>query len=229
MSRPEGEELPGGRPAHPPIRTRGRYGRYLGLLGVVVLLSVLVNAIVNRPTGASGLKPGTAMPPFAVPLALGGLAGDADVATHANDGEAGRVPACRERGSRILNICQLYEQGPVVLALFIDEGSCQAVLGQMQQLLAQFPSVRFAAVSIKGETAQLRRLINGERLSFPVGIDRDGAVAALYKVSACPQVNFSYAGGTIAQHALLGAPSTATLRSRLQALSAAAAARGKQG
>jgi len=213
-------------PPLPRIRSP-RYGRYVGLLGLVILLSLLFNAIVSRPTGASGLSPGTAMPPFAVPLALGGLPGDADIATHANDGEAGRVPACSERGSRIMNICALYEQGPVVLAMFIDSGSCERVLGEMQRLVAEYPAVRFAALSIKGETAQLARLIRRQGITFPVGIDRDGAVAALYKVSTCPQVDFAYPGGRIAQRALLDTPTAAALRARVAGLSAAAARRDR--
>ena len=60
------------------------------------------------------------------------------------------MPACEVRGPQILNICQLYERGPVVLALFVDAGSCADVLGDMQALAPSFPEVRFAAVAIKG-------------------------------------------------------------------------------
>ena len=59
-----------------------------------------------------------------MPLALGELNGEANIATHADEGEEGKRPACSVRGAGILNICELYEQGPVVLALFIDAGSC---------------------------------------------------------------------------------------------------------
>ena len=94
-----------------------------------------------------------------MPLALGSLQGDADIATRADQGGAGLVPACAERGAQILNICQLYERGPVVLALFLDAGSCTKVLDELQQLVPSFPGVRFAAVSVKGERAALRRLV----------------------------------------------------------------------
>ena len=63
------------------------------------------------------------------------------------------MPACAERGARILNVCQLYEQGPVVLALFVDAGSCPAVLSEMQALAPAFPGVRFAAVAIRATAA----------------------------------------------------------------------------
>ena len=72
--------------------------------------------------------------------------GDADIATHANDGEAGKRPACAVRGTGILNICELYEEGPVVLALFVNEGSCAKVLNDLQAL-APSPPFRCASIA----------------------------------------------------------------------------------
>lgn len=205
------------RPPGPP-----RYGRYVGLLAILILALITINTIVTKPNGASGIAPGHAMPPFAVPLATGSLHGDADVATRANEGAAGRKPACDVRGAQVLNICQLYEEGPTVLVLFVDAGSCADVLGQLQTLMASYPGLRFAAVAIKGERASLRRLIRARRLTMPVGVDEDGALAALYKVASCPQVTFAAKGGTVQSKALLHTPDEATLRARLNALQAGA-------
>jgi hypothetical protein len=198
------------------------YGRYVGLLAVVILILITINTVLTKPNGDTGVPPGVKIPPFAVPLALGKLPGDADVATTAHEGAAGNVPACRERGDEILNICELYEHRPVVLALFIDSESCPNVLGDMQQLLASFPGVRFAAVAIKGGTGGVRKLIRAKQLTFPVGLDRDGALAALYKLATCPQVSFILPGGVVQSKALLSRPSRATLRARVEALVQAA-------
>jgi hypothetical protein len=206
--------------------SRPRYARYAGVLGVVLLVAIFVNSLFVHRTDVTGIAPGQRLAPFAVPLALGSLTGDADIATHANQGSDGRVPACAERGAQILNVCQLYEQGPVVLALFIDAGSCTTVLGEMQTLAAEFPSVHFAAIAIRGERAQLRRLVHTQGLTLPVGLDSDGAVAALYKVFSCPQVNFAYPGGVVQSKALLVNPSLADLRARVNELAAASRARG---
>ncbi len=214
MSRPE------------PARRAPRYGGYVGLLAVVILVLITINTIVTKPNGVRGLAPGEQMPPFAVPLALGSLKGDADTARHADEGAAGRVAACQERGAQILNICQLYEGAPVVLALFVDSGSCSDVLGDMQALSSSFPGVRFAAVAIKNGRAQVRRLIRSRGLTLPVGLDSDGALAALYKVATCPQVTLAYPGGEVQSRALLSRPSRATLRTRVAELVAAARARG---
>jgi hypothetical protein len=208
--------------------SRPRYARYAGVLGVVLVVAIFVNSLFVQRTDVAGIAPGQRLAPFAVPLALGNLNGDADIATHANQGSDGRVPACAERGSQILNVCQLYEQGPVVLALFIDAGSCTTVLGEMQALAAEFPHVRFAAIAIRGERAQVRRLVRTLRLTLPVGLDNDGAVAALYKVFTCPQVNFAYPGGVVESKALLGNPTLAALRARVSELAAASRARERR-
>jgi hypothetical protein len=206
--------------------TDRRNGRWVGLVVVLVVLAAVVNASVSKTAGVEGIAPGSEVPPFAVPLALGTLNGDANIATHSDEGAAGRVPACSVRGAQVLNVCELYERGPLVLALFVDAGSCPSVLSEMQTIAGGFPGVQFAAVAIKGSRGPLRRLIRREHLSFPVGIDSDGALASLYGVASCPQVTFAYPGGVVQAHALLGGASRALLRARVQALVVAARGRG---
>jgi hypothetical protein len=203
-----------------------RYGRWVGALALVILGLITLNTILTPSRGVGGLTPGARIPPFAVPLAEGTMEGDADVATRANDGSAGARAACAERGPQILNVCELYEQGPVVLALFVDSGSCTGVLDEMQTLVPSFPGVRFAGVAIKGEHAPLRALVRSRGLSFPIGIDSDGALAVLYKTASCPQLTFAYPGGVAQGKALLSRPSLAALRARVQTLVGGARARG---
>jgi hypothetical protein len=220
------------RDTEPSDRAQGgrRYGPYLAVLGLLILVLIAIDTALTKPTGVAGLQPGRALPPFAVPLATGNLNGDANVATRANDGEAGKRPACSVRGVEILNVCQLYEQGPVVLALFVDDGSCPAVLSDMEALAPSFPGVRFAAVAIKGDRGSLRKLVRSRGLvRVPVGIDEDGALATLYKVASCPQVTFAYPGGVVQSKALLTRPPPAALRTRVQELVADARARGWKG
>ena len=121
---------------------------------IVVLLTI--NTVADEAERARpASRPASALPPFAVPLALG----DAErrrqrrhPRRRGRGGQRARRARCAARG--ILNICELYEQGPVVLALFVDAGSCPAVLSDMQALAPSFPGVRFAAVAIKGERAR---------------------------------------------------------------------------
>jgi hypothetical protein len=210
-------------------RRRSGGGRIVGVLGIAILVAITINTALTKPNGSTGIPPGQRLAPFAVPLALSDLQGEANVATHANDGSAGAKPACSVRGARILNVCQLYEQGPVVLALFVDSGSCPGILEDMQKLAPSFPGVRFAAVAVKGDRGQLRRLVRSRGLTFPVGIDKDGALVVLYKVASCPQVSFAYPGGVVQSKALLLRPPIATLRARIGELVAAARAHGWRG
>jgi hypothetical protein len=228
MSQPEPPAGPGRGPfdgARPALLYGRGYGRYMGLLAVLLVVVAALNTALSKPHSVSGIAPGQPLPPFAVPLATGNLGGDANVATHANEGAAGRLPACAVRGPQILNICQLYEAGPVVLALFVDAGSCPAVLGDLQAIAPSFPGVRFAAVSLGGDRAALRRLIRARALSIPVGIDHDGALAALYRDASCPQLTFAYPGGVVQSRALLTRPAASTLRVRVSELVTAARAR----
>lgn len=206
------------------------YGRYIAALVVVILVLAAIHGAVSGSDDAAGIAPGHPAPPFAVPLAAGTLTGAADVATHANDGAAGRVPACAERGPRILNMCELYDRGPVVLALFIDAGSCARVLDRMQAIAAQFPEVGFAAVALKGERSALRRLIRAHDLTrVQVGLDEEGTLAGLYKLATCPQVSFVLPGGVVQSPALLSTPSQAALRARVAGLVAASRAHDRAG
>jgi hypothetical protein len=206
-----------------------RYGRYVGLLALVILALITLNTILTKPNGATGVAPGHELPPFAAPLASGDLSGAVDVATAADQGSAGRVPACQERGPQILNLCELYERGPVVLALFVNGGSCPAVVSDMQSLRRSFPGVQFAAVAIKADRRAVRALIRRRGLSLPIGLDGDGRLLPLYKVASCPQVSFAYPGGIVQSRALLSRPSYGTLHRRVSELVAAARARGWRG
>ena len=203
-----------------------RYGRYVGILGVLIVVLITINTALTKPNGATGIEPGQPLAPFAVPLVRGDVNGESDVATRPDEGAAGNVPACRERGTGILNICELYERGPVVLALFVNSGSCPRILSDLQALAPSFPGVRFAGVAIKQERGQLQQLLRTRGLSIPIGFDKDGALAALYKLASCPQVNFAYPGGIVQSKALLERPTPATLRARVNELVAASRARG---
>lgn len=239
--RPERADPPGaapqpGSPGQSDLQPAGRplqgnkYGRYVAILGVLFLIGVTVNTLLTKPNGATGVLPGAKVPPFAAPLVLSKEEeGKVDTALHANEGMRGKVPACQLRGEGILNICELYERGPVVLALFFDEGSCPDVLSEMQKLAPSFPNVSFAAVALKSRRPAIRELMRKKGLTLPVGFDIEGNLAPFYKIASCPQVSFIYPGGVVQSKALLDQPTPAQLRARVEALVAASRAREQRG
>jgi hypothetical protein len=207
-----------------------RSGRYLGAAGLTLIALFVVSFLLTGGAHSGGVAAGHPIPPFAVPLASGNVPGDANVATHPNDGAAGRRPACTVRGPGILNICELYERTPLVLALFLQAGECPAILDELQTLAPSFPGVRFAAVAIAGDRAQLRRLVQSHHLRLPVGIDGEGgALGQLYRVFSCPQLTFVYPGGIAQGKPLQARPTPAALRARVAELVALSRARGWRG
>lgn len=202
------------------------YARYIAIGVVAVLLIVSIVALTTKPHISSGLKAGAQVPPFAVPLATGRLKGNPDIAIHADEGARGKVPACQERQPGALNICALYERGPVVLALFVNAGSCTAVLPELQAAARRFPQVSFAAVAVRAQHSEARHLVHRERLSIPVGFDEEGELAGLYRMLSCPQLSFIYPGGRMQSDALLERPTPAALDARVRGLLAGARARG---
>jgi len=194
----------------------------VGVIGLVIVVLITLNTVLTKSRAGAGIAPGERVPPFAVPLATGTLEGDANFAVRPNEGSAGQRAACTVVGARILNICQLYERGPVVLALFVNSGSCAHVLDRLRALAPQFPGVSFAAVAIRGDRRALRALVRARAPNIPVGFDRDGALVSLYKMISCPQITLAEPGGTVQSRALLELPSLATLRARVAALEASA-------
>jgi hypothetical protein len=219
---PEPQPPPGddeGR-ARPPAGAPSRYVWVVGA-AALVLIAVLVIATLHQGTGrgARGVPAGDVMPPFAVPKALSDLEGDANIADKAGEGAAGAVPACSVRGPRVLNGCALRERGPVILAFFATRGrDCIAQLDVLQHALPRLPGVQVAAVAVRGDRAALRSLIRAHRWTFPIGYDRDGALAEAYHVQVCPQMTFARAGGRVTEttFGLVDAPALAGKAARLR-------------
>jgi peroxiredoxin len=169
------------------------------VIALVAIAYVTLNTVRHPGPGSRGPTPGKPLPPFAVPLALSRIDKDANIAARAARGAGGSRPACEVRGRDVLNVCDLARDAPLVLAFFVTRGGeqCRRELDLMQAVGARYAGVRFAAVSIRGDRSALRRLVRAHRWSFPVGYDRDGAVANLYGVAVCPTVTFAYPGRVV--------------------------------
>lgn len=185
-----------------------RPGLVAGVLAVAVLAYVSFNSLRTEGPGSRGVPVGETLPAFAVPLALSGLDGDANVS------EA----ACSVRGPQVLNVCELAEQGPVVLAFFAEPADrCKDQVDRLDRLRPRFERVRFAAVAVRGDRDALRRTVRERGWDLPVGYDRDGAVANLYAVAICPVITFAERGGRVASTAL-GSLDERALAARVRAL-----------
>jgi hypothetical protein len=185
---------------------------------VIAIGYITLNTIRTDAPGSRGLDPGDPLPPFAAPLALSSLDGDANLATKPNQGGQGDRPACEVRGRDILNSCQLVEKGPVVIAFVAARSEqCDRQVDILERVRADYPDISFAAVAIRGDRDDLRRTIRRRGWGLPVGWDRDGGVANAYAVAICPTVTFAYADGKV-EGTSLRLIDGVELRSRLEKL-----------
>jgi hypothetical protein len=172
------------------------------------MVYIVLNTLRTEGPGSRGVPAGSALPRFAVPLALSDLDGDANVSER----------ACSVRGEEILNVCQLAEEGAVVLAFFAEPSErCDDEIDTLDRMRARFPDVRFAAVAIKGDRDRLRRTVRERGWRLPVGWDRDGAVANAYGVAVCPTITLARRGGEVAR-TLLGSQDEAELAAAIREL-----------
>jgi hypothetical protein len=196
-----------GRP-RPPAGT-SRYTWVVGVAALLVLAYVTLNTLGTDAPGSRGVANGERLPPFAVPLAVSSLEGDAQVDP---------AKACRVRGPRVLNSCALAERGPVAIAFFaIRSKRCERQIDLLERVRRNFPGVGVAAVSVRGERAQVRRVVRQHRWGMPVGYDHDGAVTNAYAVAICPTITFAGRDGKVVgtSFKLLG---ERALSARLEAL-----------
>lgn len=187
-----------GIPPVPPQRVRtGRTWRTpLALLAIFgVLVALLIDGLDSSDT-KPGPQVGETMPPFAAPLADSSLEGAVNLRV-ARPEKGGKL-ACEVRGRDVLNICQLHERGPVVLAFIATEGDeCVRQLDVFERVRARHPDVAFAAVALAGKRGDVRDLIREHRWGFPVGYDEEALLASVYGVAVCPLVVFARQGGTV--------------------------------
>jgi hypothetical protein len=197
-------------------------GWLVGAVAVAVLAYITLNTLRTEGLNPRGLEPGTRLPPFAMPLAASASEDqDANVATRPGSGPEGEVPACEVRGPEVLNVCELAERGPLVLAFVVtDAGDCADQLDVLDRVAPRFPRVGFAAVAVREDLDDLQRRLRERRWRVPLGYDHDGAVANLYGVGAvCPLFTFAGRDGRVAgtQLGVLGERQLAARAGALQA------------
>lgn len=173
-----------------------RYAWLLGIAAIIVVAYLSIGAARPQGPGARGLTAGMALPPFAVARATSDIVCDseddpcdANIARGRGEGAAGSRPACEVRGPTILNVCELAERGPLVLGLAATrDADCIGAFDALERLQRRHRGLQVAVVAIGGGLEELRAIVRTRGWRFPVGWDRDGVLARLYGVVACPQL-----------------------------------------
>jgi hypothetical protein len=175
----------------PPARPPGasRYTWFLGVVGILLIALVTINTLGTEGVSSGGPNAGDELIPFAVPLAAAPPRKD-------EDANVDREQVCEEvRGAGVLNLCTLTRRGPVALALFPTAAEqCRGVVAQFDRVARRAAGVQLVVVGSRGDRTALR---GGH--PFPVGWDKDGAVASLYGLVGCPQITFAERGGRVVE------------------------------
>jgi hypothetical protein len=214
---------------------RDRYSITVGLL-FLILIAVATLHTLNGSGGEDtlGLDRQPVRWPlaeFAVPAAAGGLEGDANVAQDDCESSAvpcpkeeRRHPACRIRTPGAIRVCDLFGRPLVISFWFTKGGDCAAQQDVVDAVSRRYLGrVNFLSVDVRDDRDTVRELIRQHGWRMPVGYDRDGAVASLYKIGGCPTFAYAYPGGTL-QSASSGELDAAQLGRRVTDLLAASRA-----
>jgi hypothetical protein len=206
---------------------RDRYSILVGLLFVAVVAIAVLNG-----TGGGGDTLGLdrqpshwPLPEFAVPRAAGDLEGDANVAQDDCSTsqlpcplDARRTPACRVEDEGAIRVCDLFERPSVLSFWFTKGGGCVDQQDVVSAVYERYRGrVSFLSVDVLDDRGTVRDLVRERGWQMPVGFDRDGAVAGLYRVGLCPTFAYVYPGGTL-QSASIGELTAAQLGSRVEGL-----------
>jgi AhpC/TSA family len=167
----------------------------VGGLATVLVIGFLVYALTSHESGSGtpGVTAGRPLRYFSAPIAASTLNGDANL-----------DPPCTlaHHDPRALNVCLLAGRGPLVLGFFVTGSrACEREVDTMQAL-SSAPGTRgaqYAAVAVNTGHAAAAKAVRAHRWTIPVAYDADGGVGGLYGVTACPLLELTYRGGTVAQ------------------------------
>jgi len=212
---------------------KDRYSILVGLLFVAIVAIALLGGVPGGG-GTLGLDEQPArwpLPEFAVPVAAGELEGDANVAQDDCSAaalpcpaDARRTPACQVRTRGAIRACDLFAQPAVISFWFSKGGNCVDQQDVVSQVYSRYRGrVSFLSLDIRDDRDTVRELVRQRGWTMPVGYDRDGAVASLYRVGGCPTFAYAYPGGTL-ESASIGDLTQRELSERVERLLHASAA-----
>jgi thiol-disulfide isomerase/thioredoxin len=185
-----------------------RYSLAVGLIFLVLVVVATIHTLDGGGEDTLGLDKQPSrwpLPEFAVPAAAGQLEGDANIyqddcsssSLPCPEGST-RPPACKITTAGAIRVCDLFDRPLVISFWFGTEGGCEAQQNVVSTVAERYRGrVNFLSLDVRDSRGSVRELVRKHRWEMPVGFDRDGAVAALFRVGGCPTFAYAYPGGTL--------------------------------
>jgi thiol-disulfide isomerase/thioredoxin len=206
---------------------KDRYSIVVGLIFAAIVAVALINGVGDggNTLGLDEQPARWPLPEFAVPAAGGELEGDANVAQDDCSSAAlpcpedsRRVAACQVREQGAIRVCDLFDRPSVISFWFSKGGDCVEQQDVVDRVYSRYRGrVRFLSMNLGDDRETVRDLLRSRGWRMPVGVDRDGAVAGLYRVGGCPTFAYAYPGGTL-QDAAIGELDEAELSAGVERL-----------
>jgi hypothetical protein len=185
-----------------------RYSLIVGLIFLILIGLATLRTLSGGSEDTLGLEVQPArwpLPEFAVPVATSSLEGDANIyqddcgsSTLPCSEDPPRVPACRITTPGAIRVCDLFGRPLVISFWFGTESGCERQQDVVSTVAARYRGqVNFLSLDVRDPRGSVRELVRERGWEMPVGFDRDGAVAALYRVGGCPTFAYAYPGGTL--------------------------------
>jgi hypothetical protein len=218
---------------------RDRYSIAVSLIFVAVIVVATIQTLEDGGGGGTlGLERQPSrwpLPEFAVPAAAGQLEGDANVAQDDCESaaipcpkDARRTPACRIETAGAIRVCDFFDRPLVISFWFSKGGACERQQDVVNTVYARYRGrVNFLSLNVRDDRDTVRELTGKRGWELPVGYDRDGAVAALYRIGGCPTFAYAYPGGTL-ESAGVGELTVPQLSARVERLLDASRAAERQ-
>jgi thiol-disulfide isomerase/thioredoxin len=218
---------------------RDRYSIAVSLIFVAVIVVATIQTLGDGGGGGTlGLERQPSrwpLPEFAVPAAAGQLEGDANVAQDDCESaaipcpeDARRTPACRIKTAGAIRVCDFFDRPLVISFWFSKGGDCERQQDIVNTVYARYRGrVNFLSLNVRDDRDIVRELTGQRGWELPVGYDRDGAVAALYRIGGCPTFAYVYPGGTL-ESAGVGELTVPQLSARVERLLDASRAAERQ-
>jgi hypothetical protein len=199
------------------VKDRGKkpfnYMLVVGIAMAIVILIAFVNMLRTSESGTVGIGDvglGEKVAPFAVPLALSGLDGDANIDPD---------QACSVEGDDVLRICDYFKR-PLVMSFWFTKGASSCIDQQdvFDRVARKYRrQAGFVSINVRDDRDRVRDLIKEHGWKVPVGYDRDGAVSNEYRVGGCPTFLFIRPGGVL-ESAEIGSTDTEKLGAQVRSL-----------